>query len=141
MAYIYCADVYCDDCGKAIRKRLTAEGKAPADPGDEWSYDSDDFPKCADNDDEADTPQHCAVGKDCINAIRIGNKNDDRVGLLFGELTCDGMTYVEEAIIDANHNGYSWRSRENSVVALWYSHYSERGYRFRIIPNDLMFGI
>lgn len=141
MAFGYRADVWCDDCGKAIRKRLTAEGKAPADPSNEWSYDSDDFPKCAGNDDEADFPQHCAADKDCINAIRIGEGDDDRIGLLFGELTRDGMTYVEEAIDDANHNGHSWRSRENSVVALWYSHYSEQGYRFRITPNDLTFGI
>jgi hypothetical protein len=30
MAFIYCADVWCDDCGEAIRQRLTNEGKAPA---------------------------------------------------------------------------------------------------------------
>jgi len=129
VAFIYCADVWCDDCGDAIRQRLTEEGKAPADPDDEWSYDSDDFPKRADDDDEADTPQHCAAGEGCINAIECG---DGKVGLLFGELTSDGMAYVEEAIDDANRDGSSWCKE---VVNLWYRHYSERGYRFKVHPT------
>ena len=129
MAYIYCADVWCNDCGDAIKQRLTEEGKAPADPTDEWSFDSDDFPKCAGDDEEADIPQHCAAGKDCINAIRIG---DDKAGLLFGELTDDGMIYVEEAIEEANRDDHTWHK---SVVGLWYRHYTNRGYTFRKTPN------
>lgn len=129
MAFIYCADVWCDDCGEAIRQRLTEEGKAPADPDDEWSYDSDDFPKRADDDDESDTPQHCAAGEGCVNAVEI---EGGKVGLLFGELTSDGMAYVEEAIDDANRDGSTW-CRE--VVTLWYRHYSDRGYRFKIHPE------
>lgn len=132
MAFIYCADVWCDDCGNAIRRRLTEEGKAPADPSDEWSYDSDDFPKCAGDDDEADTPQHCAAGEDCINAIRIGEGDNDKVGLLFGELTGDGMAYIEEAIEDANCDGPTWSRK---VVGFWYRHYTDQGYQFRISPN------
>lgn len=129
MAFIYCADVYCDDCGNAIRKRLTEEGKAPADPSDEWSYESDDFPKCADDDEESDTPEHCAVGENCINAIEI---EDGRVGLLFGELTSDGENYVEDSINEANRNGNTW---SRAVVGLWYQHYTDGGYTFKITPN------
>lgn len=129
MAYIYAADIYCDDCGEAIRERLTAEGKAPADPTDEWSYDSDDFPKVADDDDESDSPQHCACGENCLNAVEI---EGGKVGFLFGELTRDGVDYVEEAIEEANLDGSSW-SRE--VVGLWYRHYSDRGYQFKVTPN------
>ncbi len=129
MAYIYAADIYCDDCGEAIRQRLTAEGKAPADPTDEWSYDSDDFPKVAGDDDESDSPQHCACGENCLNAVEI---EGGKVGLLFGELTSDGVDYVEEAIEEANLDDSSW-SRE--VVGLWYRHYSDRGYRFKVTPN------
>ena len=33
MAYIYQADVYCDDCGKQICRRLKREGLAPAPYG------------------------------------------------------------------------------------------------------------
>lgn len=129
MAYIYRADIWCDDCGQAIRDRLTAKGKAPADPDDEWSYDSDDFPKYVDSDEESDSPQHCAANELCINAIEI---EDGKVGLLFGELTGDGMEYVDEAIDEANHNDISW-SRE--VVELWYQYYTNRGYHFRNYPN------
>jgi len=129
VAFIYCADMWCDDCGEAIRQRLTEEGKAPANPDDEWSYDSDDFPKRADDDDESDTPQHCAAGEGCINAVEI---EGGKVGLLFGELTSDGMEYVEEAIDDANRDGSSWCKE---VVGLWYKHYSDRGYQFKIHPN------
>lgn len=129
MAYIYCADIYCDDCGEAIRERLTAEGKAPADPADEWSYDSDYFPKVAGDDEESDTPEHCAYGENCLNAVEI---EGGKVGLLFGELTLDGVDYVEEAIEEANRDGFSL-SRE--VVRLWYHHYSDRGYQFKVTPN------
>jgi hypothetical protein len=59
MAYIYQADVYCDDCGAAICDELDAKGEAPENTDDEYSYDSDDYPKEADDNDEADTPQHC----------------------------------------------------------------------------------
>jgi len=129
MAYIYCADIWCDDCGQAIRDRLTDKGEAPTDPSDEWSYDSDDFPKCAGNDEESDTPQHCAAGKNCINAIRrIGGK----VGFLFGELTLDGIVYIEDAIEDANRDSLAW---DREIVELWYRHYSSRGYQFKKTPN------
>lgn len=99
MAYIYQADVWCDDCGKAICKRLKAEGKAPANPADEYSYDSDEYPKRAGDDDESDSPQHCAAGEDCLNAITL--PSGGKVGYLFGELTADGVAYVKEAIADA----------------------------------------
>ena len=45
MSYIYQADVWCDDCGRAICKRLKRAGKAPADPDDEWTFDSDEYPE------------------------------------------------------------------------------------------------
>jgi len=130
MAFIYCADVYCDDCGNAIRRRLTDGGKAPADPSDEWSYNSNDFPKGACDDDESDAPQHCAVGEDCINAIWIDENT--RVGLLFGKLTSDGITYIEEAIDDANRINHTW---DKIVVGFWYRHYTDRGYTFQKTPN------
>lgn len=82
--YIYCADVYCESCGSAIRAKLTAEGKAPADPADEHSYDSDDFPKgpFSDGGGESDSPQHCS---DC------------KV-YLFAPLTAEGQRYTAEAL-------------------------------------------
>jgi len=123
MAYIYKADVWCDDCGKAICERLTREGKAPTDPTDEWTFDSDDYPKRAGDDDEADSPQHCAAGEHCINAIEL--PSGGKVGLLLGELTRDGVEYVKEAIADAAGEACTWCK---TVTDLWQQHYRERGY-------------
>lgn len=79
---MYCAALYCEDCGEDIRKQLDAEGKAPADRDDESSFDSDQYPKgpYGDGGGEADTPQHC-----------------DSCGLfLENPLTPDGDAYVRE---------------------------------------------
>jgi isocitrate lyase len=45
------------------------------------------------------------------------------VGLLFGELTRDGVEYVKEAIADAA-SGFG--SKE--VVEFWRQHYADKGY-------------
>jgi hypothetical protein len=83
MGYIYKADVYCDDCGNAIRAELKAEGKAPEDELDHYSYDSDDYPKDADvENDESDCPQHCAGCGE----------------FLHNPLTSDGYEYVQEKL-------------------------------------------
>lgn len=85
--YIFAADIYCEDCGLAIRKRLTDSGDEPADPSDEKSYDSDKFPKgpYPDGGGEADSPNHCG---DC----RKGLGND---------LTRAGVKYVVDALNEA----------------------------------------
>jgi len=59
--YIYQAALLCEDCGDKVRQDLTAQGQAPADPDDEYGYDSDEFPKgpYPDGGGEADSPQHC----------------------------------------------------------------------------------
>jgi hypothetical protein len=60
-AYIYQADIYCEDCGRAIRAELDKAGKAPEHTDDETTYDSDDYPKgpYPDGGREADSPQVC----------------------------------------------------------------------------------
>jgi hypothetical protein len=123
MAYIYQADVWCDDCGEAIRERLTREGMAPANPEDEWSYDSDDFPKRASDDEESDSPQHCAAGEHCVNAVML--PSGEKVGYLFGELTTVGVAYVEEAIEGAAAEPCTWCKE---VADLWKEHYQGKGY-------------
>ena len=103
-AYIYSADIYCEDCGEAIRKRITQEGFAPANPDDERSYNSDEFPKgpYCDGGGEADYPQHCGAGPGCINAIELPEgfpHTITKIGAwLENELTTDGVYYVREAI-------------------------------------------
>ena len=112
-AFVFQADIYCADCGEAIRKRLTDEGKAPADPDDESSYDSDEFPKgpYEDGGGEADTPQHCGSGDGCINAI-AGNDDTEVGAFLENPLTKDGVEYV-------------WQNtRNHSVISeMWLEHY------------------
>ena len=65
-AYIYCADLYCEDCARAIkadRQSAAFQGTRflPSDPNDESSYDSDDYPKGPydDGGGESDGPQCC----------------------------------------------------------------------------------
>ena len=108
---IFAADVWCADCAENIKRRIQALGTAPADPNDQWSYDSDDYPKDCDVSCESDTPQHCAAGADCINATDIGD--GFKVGVwLENDLTTDGDDYVKDAV------------REGGVVAeLWASYY------------------
>ena len=97
MPYIYAADLWCNSCGRSIRRQLRREGKAPNDPTDETSFDSDEFPKFAADPGEADCPQHCGAGEDCLEAIELPSGR--KIGaLLSTELTGDGVRYTEEAI-------------------------------------------
>lgn len=59
--YMYQAALWCDDCGAKMRERLDAEGKAPADASDEYSFDSDDYPKYVGeaSDSESDSVSAC----------------------------------------------------------------------------------
>jgi hypothetical protein len=118
MAAIYCADMWCDDCADAIRKRLQWQEHAPPDPNDERSYDSDEYPKHADDDEESDTPQHCAAGEECLNAVELPSGH--KVGVLFGVLTSDGVDYVRQ---------YALEEGSSEVVKLWVQYFSDhRGY-------------
>ena len=60
-AYIYRAALHCEECGDRIQALLTEKGKAPANPDDEYTFDSDDFPKgpFSDGGGEADCENYC----------------------------------------------------------------------------------
>lgn len=104
-AYIYAADFYCDACGENIRADITAAGRAPANPDNESSYDSDQFPKgpYSDGGGESDYPCHCAG----CNAF------------LDNPLTPDGVAYVRAAFADDR----DWRSgaplEAGSILEQW----------------------
>ena len=109
LVYIYAADIYCKQCGEAIRERITQEGHAPANPDNEWSYDSDEFPKgpYPDGGGEADSPQHCGSGEECINAIELSDIG--KIGAwLENDLTTDGVDYVREMIRDGGELAGLW---------------------------------
>lgn len=87
--FIYQADVHCPTCAQKIKDALDAAGKRPADPSDESSFDSDDYPKGPHDGEESDTPQHCGT---CH--VYLGQP-----------LTKDGVTYVEEKLKEFTETG------------------------------------
>jgi hypothetical protein len=103
--YMFAAALYCEACGEKIRADITAQGKAPADPDEESTYDSDDFPKgpFPDGGGESDSPQHC-------DACHVFLEN---------ELTSEGRVYVAEKVDSDIVHG-----RLDSVaVTQWYPFY------------------
>lgn len=112
--YIYNADLYCEDCGRDIRKQLTKKGLAPANVDSETTYDSDQFPTGPfdEGGGEADCPHHCASGESCLapEVLPDGSK----IGAwLENDLTEAGVRYVQETI------------EEGGVVAeFWYRVYA-----------------
>jgi hypothetical protein len=86
--YIYAAETWCDDCGEKIKRALRLDGTVDAmiadgaDPDDERTYDSGEYPKGPYDIGESDSPEHCA---DC----RVFLEND---------LTSEGADYVRDAV-------------------------------------------
>jgi len=107
MACIYNADIFCDECGEAIRAEIIANDPSWADVSDESTYDSDEFPKYADNDAETDSPQHCGAHAECLDPTILSDGS--AVGQLIGtNLTDDGVEYVREAIADGGLVAELW---------------------------------
>lgn len=125
MPAIYAADCWCDDCAEAIKKRLRGEGKTPENPDDETTYDSDEWPKYMSEDEAADSPQHCASGDECLNAIELADSNSIstfKIGaLLSTELTNDGVEYVREL---------TESDPDSDVVKFWKEAFEAAGYDF-----------
>lgn len=117
MAAIYQADIWCDDCADAIRNNILVEakGELPFNSGDERTYNSDEYPKRASDDEESDSPQHCAAHESCLNAIELPSGR--KIGMLFGGLTADGVTYVRETALGSG----------GEVAELWVRHFSDEG--------------
>jgi hypothetical protein len=114
MPYVYRADLYCDECGDRICERLTAAGKRPACVENESSFDSEYYPKHADNE-RHDSPHHCASGDKCLAKFRLGAKgNPVKTGGIFvsalitQRLTQYGIDYVIEAADRGNSVGLYW---------------------------------
>ncbi len=83
--FIYCADIYCEDCGRAIRARLAeAEDILEREDSDSWPQGP-----YSDGGGEADCPQHCG-------ACHVFLENP---------LTDDGVNYVREAMLEQAESG------------------------------------
>ena len=97
MPAIYAADVWCGDCADKIRADIDKAGNAPADPADESSYESSEYPKYVSPYEQCDIPQHCASGNACLNAVTLSHGG--RIGaLLTANLTDTGVEYVRAAV-------------------------------------------
>ena len=106
---IYCADVFCEDCTDKIEsdcredgtvKRMIADG---ADPSDEYSYDSDEYPKRCDVSEESDSPSHCG-------GCGIFLENN---------LTTDGDDYVKETVND----DFAAGNDDSIAITVWMPFY------------------
>lgn len=112
--YMYQADLWCEACGLAIRAQCHKYGNAPADPDDEHSYDSDEYPKSVDVSGEADSPQHCGAGAECVNALELDSGR--KIGVWLGNtLTGEGIRHVKELIDD----------RSSDVTEYWQQVYAD----------------
>ena len=109
MAYIYQAEIWCHDCGEKIKDDILTEHPDWEDKFEfEDEYDSDEFPKYANDDAETDCPQHCGSGADCINAIELSDGS--KIGCLIGTaLTTDGIEYVKQAVKEGGLCAELWR--------------------------------
>jgi hypothetical protein len=117
--YIYAADIYCKACGKDIRKQITDEGFAPADPKDECSYDSDEFPKgpIRHGGGSSDSPQHCGSGPKCLEPTEIDGEKYGR--FLKNPLTLEGVKCLKERLQEDG---------DSPVVKFWVEFYRSKGY-------------
>jgi hypothetical protein len=113
--YIYAADIYCERCGEAIKKRLTRASVAPTNPDDETTFDSSHFPKgpYEDGGGAADSPQHCGMGEYCLNPTVIGEAVLGK--FLENNLTNDGVVWLMD-------------QEETPVVKFWRDFYRQKGY-------------
>lgn len=110
MAAIYQADIWCDSCADAIRTDLDKAGHTPEGPSDEYSYDSDEYPKGVGDPGESDSPSHCGAGGECLEAEEL--PSGYKIGaLLSDELTEDGEDYVREAIAEGGEVAEFWSTQ------------------------------
>jgi hypothetical protein len=110
--YIYDADVYCEACAEAIKDRLRDAGNEPADPDDERSYDSGEWPKGPFSGQESDCPAHCGSGPECLDPMTLNDGN--LIGcFLENPLTFEGQRYVRQA----------HRETPSEITAFWVSFY------------------
>jgi hypothetical protein len=91
-AYIYQAALLCSDCTRKVKEDLEERGMTPEDPDNEYSYDSDDYPKgpYSEGGGEADCPNHCDMCHEFLE----------------NPLTSEGDNYVREAVAEFHATGH-----------------------------------
>jgi hypothetical protein len=105
--YVFQGALYCCTCGEALVRSLRERGVE--DTGDSDAFPQGSYP---DGGGEADTPQHCDSGAECLAADEIGNH---RVGaFLENPLNGVGDAYVRHAIAE---------TPGSPLVGFWAEHY------------------
>ncbi len=129
MAYTYQADVWCDVCGEKIREELTEAGKAPKSPEDEWTYDSDEYPKWYDAENEqSDSPENCADGH-CAGKYGTFLQNQltsEGYRYLKGMLDEHGDTLPDYAREWADYYGFTYFKNEYNSAHEWLDAWIDR---------------
>lgn len=132
MAGIYCSEIYCDDCTNDIKDRIEQELwfdrersilpdgtntskfddledlKAHLNGMDEINYDSDEYPKYCNDNEESDSPHHCGSHGDYLNPTILSDGS--KVGYCFGNaLTSEGIETIKEMVLDGGLVAELWR--------------------------------
>lgn len=147
--FIYCADVWCNECGESLWEELIREKRFPA----YWTQeeiervvdcngdadladvivDSDDWPCQAGNGDITDSPSHCAARADCLNAIDLGDyglptdaalygAEERKVGILLSDqLTEEGESFLRECFAEPSPTPYQLALWEYWRTEIWLS--------------------
>lgn len=113
--YIYCADVYCQECGDDIKARIKREGgpREHSDPDESWPCDdSEEWPQGPYSNEESDSPQHCGSGPDCLNPYVL--KDGSKVGAFLEE----PLTLRGEEEVRRMH-----RDSPSEITAMWMEFY------------------
>lgn len=100
MAYTYQAENWCDECGKKIMSQIALENpeRVPEDPEDETTFDSNDYPKWFDAEEEkCDGPSNCGDGE-CGGQYWLGGRFLDYGTFLKNPLTSRGYQNVQEML-------------------------------------------
>jgi hypothetical protein len=100
--YMYQAALYCETCGRRIRAELTVQGKAPDDPDDEDSYDSDEYPKQTCMTSETDSVSFCDSGADCADPIVLSDGKTKIGCYLEQDLTDEGIKNLQTSLSDVD---------------------------------------
>jgi len=96
-AYVYAGDIYCEDCGRMMRKEL---GKKDSS-GDSENYPQGPYP---DGGGESDSPQHCGSHTGCINTMEFAGT---KVGVWLGNpLTNEGVGELKAMLSNPRPSAY-----------------------------------
>ena len=103
-AYIFQGALLCEECGEKMKDLIDVTDFTD-DASDEYTFDSDDYPKgpYQDGGGEADTPHHC----------------DDCDIFLENPLTEDGKLYVREQLVKHAASGHG----DDETIKTWSEFY------------------